>query len=155
MALPPTWYLFGSDHLPHRLLLLARMIDRETARQLQEEVGLSSAEWRVLALICTVGPASAADVGASFEADRAEVSRAVTRLTQAGLIARTQDSANRKKMILSPTDAGKALYLKARGLRQGYFQAIMDDLSATERLDFDGALNRVALRVDDLRQDRD
>lgn len=154
MSLPPTWYLFGSDHLPHRLLLLARMIDRETSRQLQDEVGLSAAEWRVLALICTAGPASAADVGSAFEADRAEVSRAVTRLTEAQLIARAQDSANRKKMILSPTEAGKNLYVKARGLRQGYFQTIMQDLNASERLDFDGALNRLALRVDELRQER-
>src|SRR5687768_12233552 len=62
MTLPPIWHLFGQDHLPYRLLLLARMIDRRSARELQK-FGLSLAEWRVLAFIGVTGPASAAQIG--------------------------------------------------------------------------------------------
>ena len=88
MALPSTWNLFGDDHLPHRLLLLAKMIDRETSRQLQDEFAISVAEWRVLAFVCAAGPASASDIGTAGQIDRAEISRAVRNLAAADLIAR-------------------------------------------------------------------
>jgi DNA-binding MarR family transcriptional regulator len=90
MALPPVWQLFGQDHLPYHLLLLARMIDRQSSRDLQRH-GLSLAEWRVLAFIGTAGPASASTVGKVGEIDRAEISRAVSRLETKGLIARSGD----------------------------------------------------------------
>jgi DNA-binding MarR family transcriptional regulator len=147
MALPPTWNLFGGDHIPHRLLLLARMLDRETARMLQHEFALTVAEWRVLAFLNSVGPSSAADIGAAFESDRAEVSRAVARLTDGGLIVRAPDTANRKKMILSPTPAGTAIFAEARQARQRYFQAILQDLSPEERGGFNASLHKIAERV--------
>lgn len=144
MPLPPTWSLFGKDHLPHRLLLLARMIDRETARQLQEQFNLSLAEWRVLAFICTVGPSSAAQVCLAFDVDRAEVSRAVAKLAEAGNIEREADPGNRKKLVLRPTAQGAALFDKARLQRQTYFQSIMIDLDEESRDKFDAMLNTIA-----------
>ena len=77
MQLPATWTLFGEEHLPHRLLLLAKMIDRETSRQLQDDFAISVAEWRVLAFVCASGPASASDIGTAGQIDRADISRAV------------------------------------------------------------------------------
>jgi DNA-binding MarR family transcriptional regulator len=153
MALPPTWSLFGR-YLPHRLLMLARMIDRETAKQLQSEFGITVAEWRVLAFVASAGPASASDVGAAFEADRAEVSRAVAKLVASDLILREQDPAHQKKMILCVTDAGRVLHKKVREARQGYYLEILHDLSEEDRDAFDRSLNAIALRVDKLRAGR-
>jgi len=151
MVLPPTWDLFGDDHLPHRVLLLAKMIDRETARQLQADFGLTLAEWRVLAFICSVETASAADVGTAFEVDRAEVSRAVTRLEGAGLIERSSDAENRKRRILEPTALGRATFEQARGRRQAYFRSVMADLETTDRDAFAVTLKKMALRVAKMR----
>lgn len=147
MVLPPTWDMFGDDHLPHRVLLLAKLLDRETARQLQADFGLTLAEWRVLAFICSVNSASAADVGAAFEVDRAEVSRAVKRLENGGLVQRSSDSDNRKRRILEPTELGRTIFEQARGRRRDYFRGVMADLESNERDVFAAALKKMALRV--------
>lgn len=153
MALPPTWTLFGEHHLPHRLQLLARMIEREAARQLAEEAGISLAEWRVLVFVGTKARASAADVCIAFDVDRAEVSRAVARLTGAGLLARQQDDENRKRLLLELTDAGLALYRRMRDRRVDYFRSILSDLQPRERELLDDLLLRLATKVDKLRED--
>lgn len=152
MALPPTWTLFGEHHLPHRLQLLARMIDRESARHLSESAGLSLAEWRVLAYVGTKARASAADICTAFDIDRAEVSRAVARLVAAGLLLREQDDDNRKRLLLELTDAGLALYRRTRDARVDYFRAIMADLQPRERELLEDLLLRLATKVDLLRE---
>ena len=147
MSLPPTWDLFGEDHIPHRLQLLAKMIDRETSKQLQREFGMSIAEWRVRAYICAAGPASAADVGAASAIDRAEVSRAVAKLERDALIARTVDPNHRKRLILEPTAAGRESFTRIRGQRRRYFQMIMSDIPLQTREQLNSALRTIALGV--------
>lgn len=148
MALPPTWTLFGDDHLPHRLQLLARMIDRESARQIQAQSGLSLAEWRVLAFVGASGRATAAEICAAFEVDRAEVSRAITRLTDAKLIQREEDRVNRKRLLIELTELGGELYMQTRHRRVEYFREILADLSGEEQALLAKLLHRVALTVD-------
>src|SRR5687768_10934785 len=80
MSLSRTWFFSNQYFIPHRLMLLARMVDRETARDLQGDFNISAAEWRSLAYICTMGSSTAAQICVAFEVDRAEVSRAVARL---------------------------------------------------------------------------
>lgn len=147
MPLPPTWDLFGDDHLPHRLQLLAKMIDRETARQLQQEFGISLAEWRVLAFVSAAGPASAAEIGSGSATDRAEVSRAVARLQQAELLVRRPDPAHRKRMILDATSKGAELFKRIRDRRRAYFDEIMRDLPHETRHAVNAAIRTIAMRV--------
>jgi DNA-binding MarR family transcriptional regulator len=144
MALPSTWNLFGDEHIPHRLLLLARMIDRETSRQLQEEFELSVAEWRVLAFICAAGPASASHIGSAGQIDRAEISRAVRKLAAADLIAREQDEGHRRRRIIHPTAAGRRLFGQIRELRRNYFQTLMGGIPADDRHRLDAMLEKIA-----------
>ncbi|WP_140420477.1 MarR family winged helix-turn-helix transcriptional regulator [Novosphingobium sp. B 225] len=148
MALPPTWTLFGDDHLPHRLQLLAKMIDRESARQLQAQSGLSLAEWRVLAFVGTTGQTTAADICAAFEVDRAEVSRAIAKLGDDGLIVRQPDDRNRKRLILRLTEPGIALFRSTRDERVLYFRQITASLSSSERTLLEDLIGKVALSVD-------
>lgn len=152
MSLPPTWTLFGDEHLPHRLQLLARMIDRESARHLQSQAGLTLAEWRVLAFVGTTGLTSAAEVCAAFQVDRAEVSRAVARLEQAGLIVREPEDGNRKRLLLQLTDQGTALFRKTRQERVAYFAKITADLTVEQRRSLEELINVVALAVIDVGQ---
>lgn len=144
--------MYGGDHLPHRLLLLAKMIDRDTARQLQQEFSMSLAEWRVLAYVCGAGPTSAASVGQAFESDRAEISRAVAKLVKRGYLKRMTDPANKKRIILHPTNTGTLTYEKARQQRQDYFLSIMRDLTKRDRLDLDAKLEKIAERILGLRE---
>ena len=146
MTLPPVWHLFGQDHLPYRLLLLARMIDRRSARDLQRH-GLSLAEWRVLAFVGASGPASASKIGKFGEIDRAEISRAVARLESRGLIERRPDESHRKRFIISPTPAGETLFVQVRDERREFFRRMTRDISPADRAVMDAGLESIALNI--------
>ena len=147
MPLPETWRLFGDDHIPHQLLLLARMIDRESSRQLLVEHRLTLAEWRVLAFVGVTGPASASEIGAAGEIDRAEISRAASKLLEAGWIERRPDESNRKRLIISLTEKGQEHFLQIRTQRRAYFQAIIADIPTDERKLMGRHLADIALKV--------
>jgi DNA-binding MarR family transcriptional regulator len=146
MALPPVWHLFGQDHLLYRLLMLARIIDRQSARDLQK-FGMTLAEWRVLAFIGSTGPASASQIGKSGEIDRAEISRSVARLEAAGLIERRPDATHRKRFIISPTATGEALFREVREERRRFFRDMTRGLSQPEREAIDKGLETLALNL--------
>ena len=145
--LPETWQLFDQVHLPYRILLLAKLLDRATARQLRDQDDLTLAEWRVLANLETLGEASSARIAAAAAADRAEVSRAVASLEKAGLILRRPDHGNRKRLLLRLTDRGQQVHRAVRAKRVAYFEHLLADLDADERSSLDAALLKIARRV--------
>ena len=144
MSLPVTWHLFGEDHLPQRILLLAKIMERVTSRKLQHEFGVSLAEWRVLAFICLQGPTTASFIGEAAEIDKAEISRAVKKLDRRGLVAREFDDGGRRSMIIRPTEAGEALFSKIREQRRHYFAAITQDLDSDQKAQLDRMLRTIA-----------
>jgi DNA-binding MarR family transcriptional regulator len=150
MSVPRTWDLFGAEHLPYRLLLLARMIDRQAARQLNAAFGLTLAEWRVLAFVCASGPASASAIGRSGGIDRAEISRAVTRLEDKKLAEREADEGNRRKLIISPTGEGLALFAQVIADRRAFFRALLEDVPDADRTTVERSMRRMALRLEEL-----
>lgn len=148
--LPETWQLFDRVHLPYRILLLAKLLDRATARQLREDVeAVTLAEWRVLAHLELLGEASSSRIMAASATDRAEVSRAVASLEKAGLITRQPDSENRKRLLLRLTDKGKETHGHVRARRVTYFEHLLQDLDTEQRAALDDALLKIARRVED------
>ena len=137
--------------IPHRMMLLARMIDRETARDLHRDFGITAAEWRALGYICTTGSSSAAQICVAFEVDRAEVSRAVARLLDSGLIQRGQTRDHENRLVLTPTARGEALHDTIKAKRREYFEWILQDLDSSERDLLDATLGKIAERVDQRR----
>jgi DNA-binding MarR family transcriptional regulator len=144
MAIPEVWHLFGRDHLPYRLLLLARMIDRETQKSLSENFDLSLAEWRLLAIATSIGPCTASEIGNAGEIDRAEISRALRKLEPLGLIARSQDPTHGKRLIITATARGLDLADKVKAERRRFFESIMTGLTREERDQLDGQLLAMA-----------
>lgn len=136
--LPKIWSLFGADASLQRLLLLAKMLERATSRQLQVEFGMTVAQWRVLCYICMAGPSKACEISEAGEVDQAEISRAVRSLQDEGYVMREFAPGNRKTMLITPTPQGKELYQASRARRQAYFSTVsrtvtQDDMEAMER----------------------
>lgn len=152
MSLPRSWSQPGEYYIPLRLSLLARMIEREMNRQMHSPYELSVAEWRVLAMACSTGPVTAADVTASFEADKGQVSRAVATLIRRGFIMREAGASGRKKMTLTSTPPGREVFELLHARRQEYYRAIMCDLPPDALRAFDEMLSLIALRVDEHRR---
>lgn len=149
MELPRVWHLFGEDHLPYRMLLLSRMIDRETAKQLQTRFGLSLAEWRLLAIATALGPCSASAIGVAGEIDRAEISRAFRSLEAAGLMEREPDPAHGKRQIITPTEAGKQLHHRIRSERRAFFQTVLADIDPADRAVMERCLEKMVRAMPD------
>ncbi|RIV80616.1 MarR family transcriptional regulator [Aurantiacibacter xanthus] len=149
MGLPKVWYLFGEDHLPYRILLLARMLERETQNQLMEQFSLSLAEWRLLAIACAMGPCTASDIGGAGGIDRAEISRAMRKLEPKGLVVREADPNHGKRLIISVTPAGTELRARVVAARRRRFRELVQNIPPEERAVLDSAITTMAQAIKD------
>jgi DNA-binding MarR family transcriptional regulator len=146
MSLPHLWNTVGPAYLPYRLLLLARLIERRSARDVQQH-GLTLPEWRVLALMNRIGPTSASEIGRLGEVDRAEISRAVSKLLRRGLVERSADPTHGKRFILAPTKAGRALFEVVRQARRHSFGDMISELTEEDRIVMERSLELMARRL--------
>jgi len=129
------------------LLRVARQVERRIAGLLLTEFALKRAQWRVLAFACSHEAAIAADICSAFDADRAEVSRAVDHLEAAGLIERRRNPDYRQRPILCATQAGRALFERASARCRATALALMGGLSAQNRQSLDLALRSLSGRL--------
>ena len=151
--LEDAWSLFDARHLPYRILMLGKMLDRLSVQHVRDLCGLSLAEWRVLVHIALMGQQSASAISAAALVDRAEVSRAVRALEQAGYLTKADNPRNRKSSLLLLTDAGRAVYDRVHKERRAFFDGLVSDLHRDELDLLDGLLLRVARRADGMALD--
>lgn len=149
MSISETWHLFGPNYVPYRVLLLAKMIDRVTAKQLRALAGITLAEWRVLAHASVLGEASPSRIGSAAAIDRAEISRAVKMLEGAGLISRRADPNHGKRHLVSLTPRGQAVHQHVRLHRAEFFKDLTVDLDAGDLAKLDEMLLKIALRIEE------
>ena len=146
-GLPLIWNLFGGEGIAPRILVLAKMIDRVTARQLHREFGLNVAQWRVLAFIGLSGPSTASKIVAGAEADPGEVSRAVRVLVAKGLVIRGRAHCSGRRKLIAQTEAGRELFERVRERRRAYFERIERPVAAADRERLNDALVLLAKAV--------
>lgn len=147
------WHLFGLNHLPYRILMVARMIDGQAAQHVRAVAGLSVAEWRVLAHLAMMGEQTASTVSAAAYVERSEVSRAVVTLTAAGLLEQRPNPANQKSRLLAVSPAGRERFDRMRQDRRHVFSELMAEFTEDEAAAFDAALLRLARRAERLAND--
>ena len=85
--------------------LLARLVDASVG----QELGLSSRQWRVLVMLNRMGPSTSGAVARMAALDHSQVSRASFELAAKGLVAQAGDTADRRRQVLSLTQAGLAV----------------------------------------------
>jgi DNA-binding MarR family transcriptional regulator len=141
------WTIFPASHVPYRLLLLAKMLDRLIAVQLREIAGLTLAEWRVMAHLAVMGKKTASAIASAAFVDRAEVSRAVAALEDRDLLGRHANPRNRKSPLLILTDRGIELHRRVQEQRQQFFAEMTADLGPEELGLMDKWLLKMALRA--------
>jgi len=95
--------------LPYRLVAAANRTSRAFAERYREEFGISVSEWRVLAHLHQAGEVSIRDIEARVDMEKSKVSRAATRLEEAGYIMKRVNDADRRLLQLRLTPKGRAL----------------------------------------------
>jgi DNA-binding MarR family transcriptional regulator len=151
--LEEAWSIFDARHLPYRLLMLGKMLDRLSVQHVRDLAGMSLAEWRVLAHLAVMGSKSASEVSAAALVDRAEVSRAVRALEEGGFVERVDNPRNRKSNLLLLTPQGQCVYERVHKRRRAFFQSLTADISKDELALLDTLLLRMARRADRLALD--
>lgn len=151
--LEEAWRIFDARHLPYRLLMLGKMLDRLSVQHVRDQADMSLAEWRVLAHLAVMGSKSASEVSAAALVDRAEVSRAVRVLETGGYVNRLDNPRNRKSSLLVLTAQGRAVYDRVHKQRRAFFDSLTADIAKEELVQLDSLLLRMARRADRIARD--
>ena len=114
--------------LPYRLAVAASQVSRRFAALYEAEAGLTIPEWRVLAHLSQSGPVSVRDINARVNLDKSVVSRAASRLEQAGLLRKSSDDSDQRLVALDLTDQGRALMERLGRIAETFQADLMREL---------------------------
>ncbi|SEO71909.1 MarR family winged helix-turn-helix transcriptional regulator [Actinacidiphila rubida] len=103
--------------------------------------GLRGYHYRLLAALEEWGPSSQADVGRTTGIDRSDVTAALTELEAQGLVERSVDPANKRRKIVTLTDAGATRLLDLDAVIDGIQREFLAPLTAEQREQFLGLMS--------------
>ncbi|MDO9357956.1 MAG: MarR family winged helix-turn-helix transcriptional regulator [Polaromonas sp.] len=137
-ALPPL-----DRFLTYRLHLVNKMTDRFSADAYADEFGLPVGEARCLAAIGNFAPLSVVELAAKANLNKGQASRAAQALADRGLVSKDASASDGRGVVLAPTAAGQALWSRVMTLIARRNDEIFGCLSAAERRQLGGMLDRL------------
>jgi DNA-binding MarR family transcriptional regulator len=140
--------LSSSDDFPlegHVGFLLRKAHQRHVAifAEATAETGLTPTQFAALRKLAEVGSATQNHLGRLLALDPATIQGVVRRLTERGLISRTQDPTDRRMAVLTTTEAGRTVLDRSRLCARRAHEAALAPLSVDERVVFLSLLRRV------------
>jgi DNA-binding MarR family transcriptional regulator len=142
--LAAVWKLGGADYLPLKLVLVAKLIDLNVCGLLQEQSGISVAEWRVVAQLAVLQNGSVREMARQACVDPAEVSRSVASLEKRGFVERHINTRDRRSPRFSLTVAGNAHFARFRPHWRKFQKSLVAQLNPAERAVVEHALTVIA-----------
>jgi DNA-binding MarR family transcriptional regulator len=130
-----------------------RVLEREIVRQLEGETtccGVTLPQCHVL-LELSLGDLSLTALAAALDLDKSTLSRTVEGLVQTRLVERTVDPADRHAVCLRLAPAGRERVRTIDGMCNGYYEALLGRLSASDRRQVFAAVRLLAQAMRDLR----
>lgn len=122
----------GQKLLTFRLIVLYKLISRQTSRYLGKHFGLSMAEWWVLAQLGEHSPRTLRQLAEITHADKAQLSRASASLLKKGFVRREPDPKDARSVLFSITPEGLELRDAVKPARRTFNQTLLDQLSEEE-----------------------
>ena len=138
------------DFLLFRLFKLSRLALHGVGLLLRREAAISRRDSRILAYVSKRPGVSLTQLAQIAELDPVVTSRCVASLVARGLIAKTRLRSNKRIVVLTLTNIGRATYERARSVGQKYnidFAACLSDEEATQ---LDGFLTKLEGRAKEL-----
>jgi DNA-binding MarR family transcriptional regulator len=135
-----------NDFLPYQLAVAAARVSKGFAALYQPEFGLSIPEWRVLAHLSQSGTVSVREIHARVDMDKSKVSRAASRLEEAGLIEKRQHGTDKRLLDMGLTPQGHALMARIVPIARAYEVKVLEDLGP-DALEFRAALAGIISNV--------
>ncbi|WP_107660220.1 MarR family winged helix-turn-helix transcriptional regulator [Nocardia suismassiliense] len=129
--------------LPTRLVnQVALVANRATERALQT-TGSRRYHYALLAALGEFGAISQADLGRRTRIDRSDIVATVNELADRGFVERSQDTGDRRRKIVTITDAGTAHLAELDERLAGAQDELLAGLDAAERAEFIRLLTRI------------
>jgi len=113
---------------PYRIMALAEAVSRSIAQVYESRFGLSRDEWRVLATLADTGPLKAVVLAEQTHLNKMQISRALKRMEDVGLIVRKDDPDDGRAYIVSLLPAGQALHRKIVPMVAAREQYLLEEL---------------------------
>jgi DNA-binding MarR family transcriptional regulator len=111
-----------------------RVVLGQLMRRLRAEHGFSLAQGAVLGRLDRDGPATVSDLAAAERIRPQSMAQTVTDLQSDGLVARSPDPTDGRRILVALTDAGRATLAADRLKREGWLaRSIDEELSAEEQ----------------------
>jgi DNA-binding MarR family transcriptional regulator len=130
--------------LPYRLSLLSNTVSEGISIAYRNEHDLSVTEWRVIAVLGRFPGQTASEIVRRTAMDKVAVSRAVRKLLERGLVARSaHDEDRRRQPLMLTEDNGQALYRAVVPKALAYEKALLESLADKERATLDGLLKKL------------
>jgi DNA-binding MarR family transcriptional regulator len=118
--------------LPYRLSILSNTVSQAIAREYQAEFGLSTTEWRVMAVLARFAPLSAREVAGHTAMDKVAVSRALSRLVEAGRVDRERHDGDRRRSVLRLSEEGWRVHDAVAPRARAHERRLLAQLSGEE-----------------------
>jgi DNA-binding MarR family transcriptional regulator len=134
--------------LPYRLSVLANRVSRAFARLYEARFDLKLPEWRVMAVLGRRPGISASEVTEMTAMDKVAISRALSRLQQMGRVEAAADPDDRRRQILSLSEAGLEIYRKIVPLAQRIEADLIVELAEQDRAALDRLLSRLMVAAE-------
>ena len=138
------------EYLPYRISVLSNLVSRTLARLYEQRFGLTVAEWRIMAVLARFGPLSANAVCDRTAMDKVQVSRAVARAVDNGLVDRGIDALDRRRSVLTLTSKGRGIHDQIVPLAVNLQSNLLASLTAEENSRLNDMLMRLYSRAREL-----
>lgn len=114
----------------YRIHITARPL---VVRMCERDYGITRREWLVLSCLADVEGVQSSELAVRAMLDRARTSRAITGLTDKGLVRREPKPSDRREVHLYLTDRGRALYAEVFPRIAAIQRELLNPFSAEER----------------------
>lgn len=132
------------DYLTYRIATLAQMINRDSARITARHWNLSLPKYRVLAILGASPDISLRDLTLRAHMDKGQISRVVTEMEKDGLLLRTPDTNDGRRLLLKLSAEGARLFAQTTKLTNARQHEIMSALEPEELQVFYSALEKLS-----------
>jgi DNA-binding MarR family transcriptional regulator len=134
--------------LAYRISRVANVISRSAALRFKREFGVTLGEWRIVGLLGSDAPLTVNRLARLAALDKAQMSRAVTKLSDRGLIRREYGAG--RSTVLNLTEQGQAVYAGLIHAANERDQLFLDALTPHEQDVLESALERLAVLANEL-----
>ena len=145
---PDSFHL--EDFIPYRLAVLAKSVSTAFSKTYAERFGISIPQWRVIAATGREPGCTASSIAEHAAMDKVQVSRAVAKLMEMGLIKSQPDDNDRRNSVLSFTAEGQAIYDQIVPAGRAFEENLMSVMSDQDLTDLDRLLEKLTSQAKEL-----